>query len=227
MKLELWYGGLLMATKRGAKRKANKGGTRSGTKTIAAPVPSGGTLFSFVKEARGGKLGRSEVITVRLDPKLRYFVELAARKQRRTVSSFVEWALDKQTGQVKLDDLLTINEEVNHLWDVDEADRFAKLAFNYPHLLTHDEQRLWKLIQSTIPLWLPAVTTNDDGVKIYLAVKDFYHLHLGRLREYWTELQGVASGELPSISLQPLEQLPELDEKFEEVITPLRRSNKK
>jgi hypothetical protein len=31
------------------------------------------------------------------------------------------------------------------LWDVDEAERFAKLALGYPHLLTHEEQVRWKL----------------------------------------------------------------------------------
>jgi hypothetical protein len=45
------------------------------------------------KKGGGGKLSRSEIVTVRLDPKLRFAVELAARKQRRTASSFIEWAI--------------------------------------------------------------------------------------------------------------------------------------
>ena len=43
----------------------------------------------------GGKLARSETVTVRLAPKLRYLAELAARKQRRTLSSFIEWAIEE------------------------------------------------------------------------------------------------------------------------------------
>ena len=44
------------------------------------------------RTAKGGgaKLSRSETVTVRLDPKLRYLAELGARSQRRTVSSFIE-----------------------------------------------------------------------------------------------------------------------------------------
>jgi hypothetical protein len=55
------------------------------------------------KRARGGKLGRSATVTVRLDPKTRYLAELMARKQRRTLSSFVEWAVEQTLGQVSFD----------------------------------------------------------------------------------------------------------------------------
>lgn len=39
------------------------------------------------------KLNRSETVTVRLDPRLNYLTELAGRAQRRTKSSFIEWAI--------------------------------------------------------------------------------------------------------------------------------------
>ena len=54
------------------------------------------------RKGGGGKLARSETVTVRLDPKLRYLAELAARKQRRTVSSFIEWAVEQSFSGVNL-----------------------------------------------------------------------------------------------------------------------------
>ena len=57
----------------------------------------------------GGKLNRSETVTIRLDPKLRYLTELAARKHRRTVSSFIEWAIESMLDKVVL------REEYNRL----------------------------------------------------------------------------------------------------------------
>jgi predicted HicB family RNase H-like nuclease len=42
---------------------------------------------------------RSEVVTVRLEPKLKYLAELAARKQRRSLSSYVEWAIKQSLSQ--------------------------------------------------------------------------------------------------------------------------------
>jgi len=106
------------------------------------------------RKGGGGKLARSETVTVRLDPKLRYLAELAARKQRRTVSSFIEWAVEESFKDVKLhlgsgyngDEDITIKDEAARLWDIDESERFVKLAISYPELLTHDEQVRWKVL---------------------------------------------------------------------------------
>src|SRR2546429_6893734 len=91
--------------------------------------------FGQTKRRRGGgKLTRSETVTVRLDPKLRYLAELAALKHRRTLSSFIEWAIEDSLQRVKLregtgynnDTGTTISDDAESLWDVDDADRFAK-----------------------------------------------------------------------------------------------------
>lgn len=102
----------------------------------------------------GSKLARSEVTTIRLDPKLRYLAELAARKHRRTLSSYIEWAVENSLSDVKVyegtgyngDDSVTLEEEAATLWDVDEAERFIRLAISYPSLLTHEEQERWKML---------------------------------------------------------------------------------
>jgi predicted transcriptional regulator len=108
----------------------------------------------------GGKLSRSETVTVRLDPKLRYLAELAARKQRRTLSSYIEWAIEDSLKSVVIyqgtgyqgDDNKSIAEEMGRLWDVDEAERFLRLAIHYPDLLSHQEQEIWKLVQDSLLL---------------------------------------------------------------------------
>ena len=112
------------------------------------------------RKAGGGKLARSETVTVRLDPRLRYLAELAALKQRRTVSSFIEWAIEDSLGRVYLQEGgygneqgTTVADVSAKLWDVDDADRFVKLALNYPDLLTHEEQKRWKLIRENGYLW--------------------------------------------------------------------------
>ena len=57
-------------------------------------------------KAGGGKLARSEVVTVRLDPRLRYLANLVARKQRRTLSSFIEWAIEESLTRENAERLL-------------------------------------------------------------------------------------------------------------------------
>src|ERR1700737_1533196 len=113
---------------------------------------SEGDFGQTKRRSGGGKLSRSETVTVRLDPKLRYLANLAARRQRRTLSSFIEWAVQESLPHVIISGggynvaPTTVAEVGNELWDVDDADRFAKLALRFPDTLTHDEQILWKLI---------------------------------------------------------------------------------
>jgi hypothetical protein len=147
----------------------------------------------------GGASRKSEVVTVRFDPKLKYLAELAARKHRRPLSSYIEWAVEQSLSRVSLvephgdGEGITVAdaERMNHLWDSDEPDRVARLALNYPDLLTHDEQRVWKLIRENGFLWKgnfdgkPAEWTWD--VEVASLIWD-------RLREYWAVFRAVAMG---------------------------------
>ncbi len=147
----------------------------------------------------GGRLARSETVTVRLDPKLRYLAELAALKHRRTLSSFIEWAIEDSLHRVKLregtgynnDSGSTVSDDAESLWDVDDADRFAKLALRYPDLLTHEEQKRWKLIRENGYLWRGRYGSDD---KWGWTVKE-QSLMLDRLREYWDRFCAVARNE--------------------------------
>jgi hypothetical protein len=153
------------------------------------------------KETRkesGSKLTRSETVTVRLDPKLRYLAELAARKQRRTLSSFIEWAIEDSLNRVDIyqgsgyndDHSRTVLEEINQLWDVDEADRFCKLAINYPDLLTHDEQRIWKLIKE-----LNIAIIEEKSEQTWILFVDNNPIYQA-IRALWSYLWQYINGEL-------------------------------
>ena len=146
----------------------------------------------------GGKLTRSETVTVRLDPKLRYLAELAARKQRRTVSSFIEWAVEDSLGRLMLTDdsgfkarETNLADEAAYLWDVDEADRFARLALRYPDMLTHDEQVRWKLIRENGYLWRGHESGADEKWTWTVEERSLVY---ERLREHWSKFVAVAEG---------------------------------
>lgn len=151
-----------------------------------------------MRKGGGGKLSRSETVTVRLDPKLRYLAELAARMHRRTLSSYIEWAikasLDTEIVRpTNLPSLVasdhTIGNEAEYLWDVDDADRFAKLALRYPHLLTHEEQVRWKLIRENGYLWKGSFTGRDN---VWTWTVDEDSFIYPRLREHWAKFCAVA-----------------------------------
>lgn len=97
---------------------------------------------------------RTEVFAMRLDPKLKYLAEIAARKQRRSLANFIEWSLEQSLKEVLLLESVDFNgeynksvfDEANKLWDLEPSDRFIKLAENYPDLLNYEEQLIWKAI---------------------------------------------------------------------------------
>ncbi len=150
------------------------------------------------RKAGGGKLARSETVTVRLDPKLRYLAELAALKQRRTVSSFIEWAIEDSLSRVYLQEgygkglSTSVADVAAKLWDVDDADRFAKLALTYPELLTHDEQKRWKLIRENGYLWKGKYSGTGDT---WVWQVQENSLCFDRLRACWDDFCNVARGE--------------------------------
>lgn len=155
------------------------------------------------KMSKGGsKLSRSEITTVRLDPKLRYLAELAARKQRRTLSSFIEWAIEDSLDRFNIrewdDGSITLLSKAEELWDVDEADRFAKLALNFPELLTHDEQVIWKLVKENGFLWRGSYSKTTTE---WTWVVQENSLLFQRLRETWVDFKAVAAGDKPTSAL--------------------------
>lgn len=158
------------------------------------------------QEARrggGGKLSRSETVTVRLDPKLRHLAELAARLHRRTLSSYIEWsikeALDSEVLRNEDGLRVTIGDEAEYLWDVDEADRFTKLALRYPHLLTHEEQVRWKLIRECGYLWRGKFGPPPEREWRWQVNEQSFCFD--RLREAWELFCAVANGEKPASDL--------------------------
>ena len=95
---------------------------------------------------------RSETISARLDPKVRYLLELASRSERRSISNMVEIAIEKLLSDIELqnrfekkgDSTTTLEQHADFLCEGDFLERLAKLGIFYPHLLSHQEKELWE-----------------------------------------------------------------------------------
>lgn len=144
------------------------------------------------KKRRGGtsKLSRSRTVTVRLDPKLRYIAEIAARKQRRTMSSYIEWAIEYSLKDISINDSAALGKEISlrelseSLWDVEEADRLIRLALHCPGLLNFEEQHQWKAIMET-----PYFINTNAETELDSIFRD-------RVRKYWSTIKEYSSGEV-------------------------------
>jgi hypothetical protein len=137
------------------------------------------------QKAKSNTSDKSASITVRLDPKLKYGLEILARKQYRNLSSLVEWALNKALSDYNegLPDLVSI-------WDVYEADRLVKLALYKPELLNFDEQKLWKLIKENGLCWHGSYKN-----KYWTWQLSESYANWGVIRSNWKDFQKVAAGE--------------------------------
>jgi hypothetical protein len=150
------------------------------------------------KDKRAGRPNKSEVVTVRLDPRLKYLAELAARRQRRPLSSYIEWAVEQSLSRVDIDhddhnhEDVTIAQMASTLWDVDERERFVTLVFRYPELLTHEEQLLWRLIRENGFLWRGSYKNADQKWRWKI---ENGNLIMDRLRDHWGTFLAVVRGE--------------------------------
>ena len=151
-----------------------------------------------MKRKSGAKLSRSETVTVRLDPQLRYLAELASRKLRRTVSSFIEWAIEDSLRKISVhygaEHGESIFDNAHLLWDVEEVDRLVKLATYHPHLLNHQEQLLWKLIRE--------LSVYNPNIKKSSKFYENDNLRLWLIKACWQELKGFVDGTVSEAELR-------------------------
>lgn len=148
----------------------------------------------------GGKLNRSETVTIRLDPKLNYLCELAARAQRRTKSSFIEWAIQHTMSAVQLPDVtqdfsnepVFLSQWAARLWQVDEADRVMMLALNAPALLTHEEQLIWRVVREWGGFWRGRWEWSNELEERWTWKLNEADLAFDQVRSAWDKIKAVA-----------------------------------
>jgi len=154
------------------------------------------------KNKSGGNLTRTEVTTVRFDPQLKYLAELLARKQRRTLSSFAEWAVEQTTRNASIGTLpdskvsITAWDARDLIWDTDEVDRFIKLVKFFPDLMDFEEQQLWKLIKEHEFFWKQKKISDSKAKWDTQNIeKNIIKKHL---KQQWETLHKIINNELDS-----------------------------
>lgn len=137
---------------------------------------------------------RTEVFAMRLDPKLKYLAEIAARKQRRSLANFIEWAIEQSLDSVNISRLgnkvSNVADEAEKLWALDEPERLVKLASSYPDLLTYDEQLIYRVLKEySAPNKVKHKNTSD-----FFVSKGYFNdaLELDLIRKCWTEIKAFA-----------------------------------
>lgn len=90
---------------------------------------------------------RKEVTSVRVEPQVRYLLDIAARAQRRSVTNFIESAILDAVKNVELVDGKSVWDLELELWDLCEKQRLLNLKKIAPRLLNYDDQIRLKELQ--------------------------------------------------------------------------------
>lgn len=136
-------------------------------------------------------------VSLRVDPAIKYAIDIAARIQKRTVTGVVEWSVEKALSDVKMPvDFMVLDESYKpqmpkpqnvmdavreRLWSPDEATRVVRLAFECPSLLTFEEGLIWESLRLSPPFWkfTPRVITDASPWK---------NARMNIISKYWSEL---------------------------------------
>lgn len=93
------------------------------------------------------KQPRKELTSLRLEPQVKYLAEIASRVQRRSLTNYIEWAIEECLKQTPIrPNDQPVADLMLELWDVNEPERLIKLASIAPELLTYDEQLIFKIL---------------------------------------------------------------------------------
>lgn len=154
------------------------------------------------RKTSGGKLSRSETVSVRLDPRLRLAAELAAGKERRSLSSFVEWCVEQQTQIINVSHERGIDGEPQpisaydvaiEVWAPEDADSFVNLATQHPDLMVIEDMTLWSLIKDAPYLWNP--TYSHAQRQFVWQTDSSFTLKKYELRDLWPVFKAAADGD--------------------------------
>ncbi|UQI38781.1 hypothetical protein [Vreelandella venusta] len=140
-------------------------------------------------------------VSLRIDPKTKYLIDLLARDQKRTITGVIEWAIERAAAQEQFesDDYNngpSFRDMIDVLWSTDEAMRLIALAMNKASLLDYDELRIWETIKASPDLWL----INNPGSMPKLEMS---WINASMVQLYWEPLVDHVQQHRHSPSIRP------------------------
>ncbi|AZE37691.1 hypothetical protein C4K06_4676 [Pseudomonas chlororaphis subsp. aureofaciens] len=103
---------------------------------------------------RVGETSTTVSVGVRIDPKVKFALDIMGRLQKRSLTAVIEWAISNAISQQAIDkSTYSMGELLDKIWSTDESTRLVMLAFYLPQALTYDELRLWETIQASGYFW--------------------------------------------------------------------------
>jgi len=137
---------------------------------------------------------KSQIVGVRMNPKIRYAGEIGAQKHGKTLSGFIEYSVRESVQSVIVDCGLTAFQIMEKVWHVEESIRFMNLAFIHPNLLKHDDEILFELICKNGFLWQGGFDFDGIDKEIWQWEPSLNNLIHSRLIENWNQFLACVEG---------------------------------
>lgn len=130
---------------------------------------------------RKGETSTTVSVGIRIDPKIKFALDMMGRQQKRSLTAVIEWAISQAIAQQPTGNHdETFAELIDKVWSTDDSTRFANMAFYMPEALTYDELRIWETIKISPEFWVPYHDGTWDCEPQRFLFKN--------LRAYWGDL---------------------------------------
>ncbi|CRM35283.1 hypothetical protein [Pseudomonas sp. 37 R 15] len=104
---------------------------------------------------RTGESSTTVAVGIRIDPKIKFALDIMGRLQKRSLTAVIEWAISQAIAHQNVDgSKAALGEVIDGIWSTDESIRFVKLCFDLPQALTYDELRTWETIKVSPVFWI-------------------------------------------------------------------------
>lgn len=151
---------------------------------------------------------KTETLTLRLDPKVKFMIELIARIRRQSITAVVEAAIEETAFDLDAPffsdgkaETLSLSLAVTEVWSTDESERFINQCYHMPSLLTYEEQRVWETILAS-PFLLAGESTVMDT---FWEIEGFGRLDRFKIRRFWSNLLEHVEANKESRTITPFE----------------------
>lgn len=141
---------------------------------------------------RAGETSTTVSVGIRIDPKIKFALDMMGRSQKRSLTAVIEWAIATAMTQQAIESVSgpkAVDEVIETIWSTDEATKFLNMCFEVPSLLTYDEMRIWDTIQLSPDFWTTPEATNYRNHLSEFIVRD----HWDKLKEHVEKFKNSAS----------------------------------
>jgi hypothetical protein len=141
-----------------------------------------------------------DAFSLRLDPKFRFAAELAAAKERRSLSSLMESSLAQTLRKIMVaaqaGEEISAMQVADQVWDADEARRLMLMAVRFP-ALSYFRATAPAHSDRAQPVLFPGVTRKT----VRLDYDQLRFVDWSAVHDSWGKLKQVAAGLLPESEL--------------------------